>query len=116
MPPLRRPLGDVAALAAGALLVARVELFVDARDRVLVVVGHLAHRLVERRAALLAEPLEAVELLAAALALEDEQEGVGREARRVRDAGRAVHDLALLQDEDLLLALRSAVVQVHLAL
>ena len=36
--------------------------------------------------------------------------------RRVRDAGGAVHDLALVQDQHLLLAVGGAVVQVHLPL
>ena len=72
--------------------------------------------LVELRTALLAEPREAIVLVTAALPLEDEDERLGREARRVRRARGAVHDLAFPHDGDLLFAGGRAVVEVQVAL
>src|SRR6266571_1404739 len=111
-----RPRRDVPALAAGAVRVLRIELLVDARHRVLAVVGDVADRPVELGAAFLAVPEKPVLLFRPALALEDEQERVGREARRVPHARRAVDDLALADPRHLLLALGGEVVQVHVAL
>src|SRR5215472_15945069 len=108
--------GHVAAATAGAVRFRPVELLVGARDRVLAVVGDLLHALVQLGTALVAEPGEAIALAGATLALEHEHEGIGREARRMRCAGRAVDDLALLDHGDLLVALRRPVVEVHVAL
>src|SRR5215831_7470063 len=108
--------GHVAAPAAGAVRFRPVELLVGARDRILAVVGDLLDALVQLRTALVTKPGEAIALAGAALALEHQHEGIGREARRVRRAGRAVDDLAFLNHGDLLIALRRPVVEVHVAL
>src|SRR5712671_3730174 len=54
-----RPRRDVAALSAGAARVFRIELLVDARHRVLAVVGDVPDRFVQLHVALLAVPEKA---------------------------------------------------------
>ena len=56
--------------------------------------GDLDELFVELRAAVLAVPLEAVELAGAARALDDQAHGVGGAPRRVRHVGRQQEDLA----------------------
>src|SRR5688572_6637303 len=113
---LDRGRDDVTARVTGAVGLAAVELLVHARDRVLAVIGDVASRLVQLRPTAGTIPEEAIALVRTTLALHDEHEGVGREARRVRGAGRAMHDLAFANGEDLLLAIPRPVVQGHVAL
>src|SRR3989442_15246872 len=94
----------MAARGARAVRLGAVKLFVGPRDGILAVIRDVLHALVQLGAALLAEPREAIVLVSAALPLEDEDERLGREARRVRRARRAVHDLAFPHDGDLLFA------------
>src|SRR5262245_4549040 len=91
-----------------------VVLAIGRADRILGVVAHLEHHLVDLGVAAIAEPEEPVTLARPPLALGDEREGARRKARRVRHAGRAVHVLALSQHTHLLLAVGRAVVEPHL--
>ena len=91
------------------------EIAVGLRDRVQRVVDDDELLLVQEAVAFRAEPLEAVDLARPAPAFLDQQEGVGREARRMRDQRRGVDRLARLQNLDGFLPVRVAVVQVHLA-
>src|SRR5689334_12818801 len=104
----------VPTLAARAALVP--ELGVRLRHGIAAVVRNVLHHLVELRPALLAVPGEAIVLVVATRALQHEHERVGRELRRVGHTGGTVDDLALAHDDDLFLAVRRAVVQVHVAL
>src|SRR5439155_20818783 len=114
---LRHGIGrHVFALRARAIRLGAVELFVRARYRILAIVGDVRDALVELRAALLAEPREAIVLAAAPLALEDEHERLGGKARGVRRARGAVDDLAFLDDHNLLHPVRCPIVEVHVAL
>src|SRR6266852_7446839 len=106
----------VAAAPAGAARLLRIELLVHARHRVLAVVGYVADRLVKLGVALLAIPEKAIPLVGAPLALKHEEKRVGREARRVPHAGRAIDDLAFADERHLLRAFGREVVKVHLAL
>src|SRR6267142_204185 len=106
----------VPALSTGAVGLAPVELLVGAGDGVLPVVADVLDALVKLGAALLAVPGEAILLLLAPLALEDQHEGIGRESRRMRRPRRAVDDLALADDGHLFLAIARAVVEVHVPL
>src|SRR5437879_13186328 len=72
--------------------------------------------LVELGAALLAVPGEAILLLLAPLALEDQHGGIGGEPRRMRCPRRAVDDLALADHRHLLVTFGRAAVEVHVAL
>src|SRR6267143_2656738 len=67
-----RPRRDVAAASAGTPRLFRIELLVDARHRVLAVVGDVPDRFVQLGVALLAVPEKAVLLLGAALTLQHE--------------------------------------------
>jgi hypothetical protein len=87
------------------MLFRAVELLVGARDRILAIVGDLLDALVKLSSALLAEPGEAIALVRPALALEDEDERVGREPRGMGRARGAVDDLALADQRDLLVTL-----------
>src|SRR5712691_6257668 len=107
---------DVPALSTGAVGLAAVELLVGARDGILPIVRDVLDALVESSATLLAVPREPVLLLRPPLALEHQDEGIGREPGRVRRPRRAIDDLALADHGHLLLAAGRAVVEVHVAL
>src|SRR6185437_2432086 len=63
--------------------------------------------------AVLAIPVELVDLAGVPLALDDQREGIGRETRRMRDAGRHPVRRTFGDNGDLFLALWSAVMKVH---
>src|SRR3984893_10423475 len=88
-----RALHDLAAASAGALGGAREEA-VEYRRKLLFDIGERKELLVQALTAVLAVPLEAIELAGAAWALDHQAHGVGGPLRRMRQVGRKQQDFA----------------------
>src|SRR5882672_2968479 len=103
------PRHDVAARLAGAVRLIVEKARVGLRHRISPIIVHLRGLLVQQLIAARTEPSKSVDFARPPLPFDHQEIRVGREARRMRRAGRRVDRRPFGDDGDLLLAVRGAV-------